>query len=234
MKDVPEYPHAEPWDIATQARMEYKSIGFYCTVNPLKRYGPLRTFGIRMVTELPGVADGATVRLAGQAENLEQRSFHNGKRSLSFNMTDATGQWPVRVYARDIDDLLFTMTRGLPIFIRGRFAAPCTYDDDGNEVNRRDPIRLYEAGLLLDALREESYELRIRLPLVSISDAKVVTLLRDLSCFPGRVRVILCPQLRNGTEVPVPTQLRVDLSDEMFARIEHAFGEACELRASVE
>jgi DNA polymerase-3 subunit alpha len=217
-----EAPLAE-WDPDQLLAYEKEVLGFYISGHPLARYRPLiASLGVTPTGEIAGRGPGARVTLLGQVTAMKEIPTKSGDRMAFVTLEDMDGIIELTVFPAPFKAAAVLLRSREPILVRGRVD-----DTEKGRVILAEEIRpLDQAVGSSPALPEGRPVLacRIRLPASAPAETTLADVRRVCEEHPGGVPVFLHLLLPASEVVIRATQVSVDGSPALSAKLEGLLG----------
>ncbi len=235
---------AEPWSRNEKLKREKAALGFYVSGHPLDAFKEeLKRFTNASSASLQNVAENTQVAMGGMVEDYRERVTKTGGKMAFFQLDDPYGRVEVIVRQRAVEAFREVLQSGQPLLVTGAARAERdNFQSSGNDEGgggggggdqaAEVKLLLEEATSLVQAFRNKTRAVRVRVPVDRVDKKKLIELRRALESHPGTCPVVV--QLVSGTEWRVTLgggKLTVEPSEAMLSSLERLFGEKiCELR----
>jgi DNA polymerase III subunit alpha len=227
---------AEPWSKHEKLKREKGTLGFYISGHPLDGYREeLKRFCNGNTASLANVSEGTTVSLGGMVEDYRERNTKTGGKIAFFQLDDPFGRVEVIVRQRAVEQCREALQSDVPLLITGVVRAERDAQgggDEGMEQPADLKILLDSVTPLVQAFRNKTRAVRVRVHVDRVDRGKLQELRRALEAHPGTCPVVV--QLDSSSDWRVTLgsgKLTVEPSEAMLSSLERLFGEKiCELR----
>jgi len=214
---APALPAVPEWGEADQLSYEKEALGFYITGHPLASYSEdiARLTSLDTVT-MTSASDGMTVRLAGLAAEVKEKTTKRGDRMAFVRLEDAKGSVEVIVFPDCYAEAAPVLAGDRPVLIKG------TVDKD----ERATKLKATTILPLDEAAQAMTAQLRLKLQAPGLTRETLVQLRQSLSRHPGQCRVTLYLAVPGAGEavLALPRQYHVEPSAALTEEINALFG----------
>jgi DNA polymerase III subunit alpha len=213
MPDVPDWTEAE------RLAAEKEVLGFYVTGHPLEKYAQrLATMTKHDTSSIEEMEHDSTVTLAGILRGLRVKPSKKGDLWASAQLEDLRGSVELLVFPKAYLAMQNVLKPDAALLIRGTVR---------HEENQKPRVSVSDARPLDAAVNGAKTQLRIRMNLEAMGDARLNQLSETLSAYPGE-SPILFELIRSGDYV-VRIQSRaprgVKTDNELLDRLREICGE---------
>jgi DNA polymerase-3 subunit alpha len=213
MPDVPDWTEAE------RLAAEKEVLGFYVTGHPLEKYAQrLATMTKHDTSSIEEMEHDSTVTLAGILRGLRVKPSKKGDLWASAQLEDLRGSVELLVFPKAYLQMQSVLKPDAALLIRGTVR---------HEENQKPRVSVSDARPLDAAVNGAKTQLRIRMNLEAMGDARLNQLSETLSAYPGE-SPILFELIRSGDYV-VRIQSRaprgVKTDDTLLSRLREICGE---------
>jgi len=228
---------AESWSRPEKLKREKGALGFYLSGHPLDGYREeLKRFCSADTRTLARVAEGSTVSMGGVVEDYRERPTKTGGKIAFFFLDDPFGRVEVIVRGRVVEGCREALQSGVPLLmtgvVRAERDAQAAPVEDGMEQQPDLKLLLDSVTPLVQAFRDRTKAVRVRVHVDRVDKPKLLALRRALEAHPGTCPVVV--QLDSSADWTVTLgsgRLTVEPSEAMMMSLERLFGEkVCELR----
>ncbi|HLA81023.1 MAG TPA: OB-fold nucleic acid binding domain-containing protein, partial [Thermoleophilia bacterium] len=109
------------WSLEDKVRSELELMGLTVSAHPLKLYEEeLKSMGVRMSYELPGLGDEVPVTVAGVYERAQNPWMRSGKRTMFLTLEDAYGLFECVCFESKLAKIAPVVARASYFLVRGR------------------------------------------------------------------------------------------------------------------
>jgi DNA polymerase-3 subunit alpha len=226
------FPEVEAWSRNEILKREKSTLGFYVSGHPLDAYREeLKRFCNGNTASLGNVSEGTSVTLGGMVEDYRERNTKSGGKMAFFFLDDPYGRIEVIVRQRAVEQYREVLSGDLPLLISGVVRAEREGGDDSGEQAPEVKLLLDEATPLVQALRNKTRAVRVKVDVDRLDKRKLVELRRALEAHPGRCPVVVQLYSIEWRVSLGSAKLMVEPSEAMLMSLERLFGEkVCELR----
>jgi len=208
---------AEEWTEKERLAKEREVVGFYVTGHPLRKYEvEYKSFANFHIGEVEENEEIENVRACGVITDIRTKIDKAGKEMAFFNLDDFTGSCECLMFSKVFAEYGKYVKKEEPVFVVG------------NLESSGDAIKMHVNKLLpIDIARDElSGSIRINIIKEKVPPEKLLELRSLLENYSGKTPVFI-QLFSNGSKSSVYAlkNNRVDLSTELFNKLNELFGE---------
>ena len=213
MPDVPDWTEAE------RLAAEKEVLGFYVTGHPLEKYSQrLATMTKHDTSSIEEMEHDSTVTLAGILRGLRVKPSKKGDLWASAQLEDLRGSVELLVFPKAYLQMQSVLKPDAALLIRGTVR---------HEENQKPRVSVSDARPLDAAVNGAKTQLRIRMNLEAMGDARLNQLAETLGAYPGESPILF--ELVRTDDYVVRIQSRaprgVKTDDALLSRLREICGE---------
>jgi len=111
-------PKVSDWGSLEKLRYEFEALGFFLSAHPLDIYGTsLSRLGVTTSDHLMGLADGASVKLAGTVLVKQERTSKAGQKFAFVQLSDGQGVFEIAVFSEIFSQCRDLLEPGKPLLV---------------------------------------------------------------------------------------------------------------------
>lgn len=216
--DTVELPDCAVWPESELLGYEKELLGIYMSGHPLTQHEKtLKRYRLASIEELRDKAKGSMIRTGGMIAKVDRKTTKNKEYMAIVTLEDMSASIETLVFPEAYNELGHLLQSGAAVLVCGELSG----EEDNIKIICSELYNMEDAGRMF--ARKVSLHLH-----ESSADSAVMEKIDNiLKEYPGRVPVVICLELGDGTKVycEVDSSLKVNPKEEFITEMEHALGE---------
>jgi len=206
------------WPVNIKLAHEKEALGFYLSGHPLEKYkADLGRLGCATIEQLRSRADGSQVVVAGVITFLKLKNTKKGDRYATFVLEDMLDTMEVIIWPDTYQKVYASLNSDDPVLITGKL----------DVSDERVLVIAANVEPALTIRNRRASEAFVRVRYERVSNARLEQLKLLLSSHRGEcpVRLVLHRPEHSDTVLTLPSEMKINPSEELANAVEQLFGE---------